>query len=70
MSTAETDRIELHFDETIKIENIVEAYDFGSLLVEVGSSLGLWLGLSVVGLFDVILNIFSGIKQLCNQRMP
>ena len=34
----------LHFEDDIKVENIVLAYDFAALLVEVGSSLGLWLG--------------------------
>ena len=34
----------LHFEDDIKVENIVLAYDFAALLVEIGSSLGLWLG--------------------------
>ena len=30
------------------------AYDAAALLVEIGSCLGLWLGLSVVGVYDQI----------------
>ena len=43
----------LAFLENIEIKRIVLAYDATSLLVEVGSCLGLWLGLSVVGMYDV-----------------
>ena len=34
----------LDFGEDIKTENILLAYDLSALLVEIGSSLGLWLG--------------------------
>ena len=46
-------RFNLFFDETIKVERVVLAYGTIDLLVEVGSCLGLWLGLSVVGIFDI-----------------
>ena len=46
--------IELYFREDIQVENIVLAYDSTALLVEFGSCLGLWLGLSVVGMLDII----------------
>ena len=36
---------------------MVLAYGFGSLLVEIGSCLGLWLGLSIVGVFDVLVKV-------------
>ena len=44
----------------------VLAYDFSQLLVEIGSSLGLWLGLSVVGMLDVVVLIVLRIKKLFN----
>ena len=44
--------IELYFLGQIEIERIMLAYDSGDLLVEIGSCLGLWLGLSVVGMYD------------------
>ena len=53
-STLSKNKINLNFDKNVKVEKIVAAYDFGTLLVEIGSSLGLWLGLSVVGVFDVL----------------
>ena len=53
-STMQKDRLMLNFDKNIKVERIVAAYDFETLLVEIGSSLGLWLGLSVVGVFDAM----------------
>ena len=46
--------ISLHFDERVAVERIVLSYDSATLLVEIGSSLGLWLGLSVVGIFDLL----------------
>ena len=36
--------IGLYFDANVKVEHIVWQYDLGDLVVEVGSSLGLWLG--------------------------
>ena len=32
---------------------IILAYDTTALLVEIGSCLGLWLGLSVIGIYDL-----------------
>ena len=43
----------------------VLAYDFSQLLVEIGSSLGLWLGLSVVGMFDLVVLMALKIEKLC-----
>ena len=36
--------IYLFFEDNVKVETIVLAYDAPALLVEIGSSLGLWLG--------------------------
>ena len=33
------------------------AYDSTALLVEIGSCLGLWLGLSIVGVYDLIARV-------------
>lgn len=57
----------LHFENNVKEETIVIAYGLGDLLVEIGSSLGLWLGLSVVGIFDVIVVVVNIINTL-NQK--
>ena len=45
------------------MERIVLAYDMGSLLVEIGSSLGLWLGISIIGIFDVLAAAVFKIKE-------
>ena len=47
-------KINLFFEDIVGVEIIIPAYGITSLLVEIGSSLGLWLGLSVVGILDVI----------------
>ena len=46
--------IGLYFEEKVDVAHIVLVYGLGALLVEIGSCLGLWLGLSVVGVFDII----------------
>ena len=46
---------ELYFSPDIQVEKNTLAYDFGDLLVEIGSCLGLWLGLSVVGIYELTL---------------
>ena len=52
-----------------KVESVVLAYGFDDLLVEIGSSLGLWLGLSVVGMFDVFVPSFAWLKKACKARV-
>ena len=47
--------ITINFKKTVKVETVILAYNWDSLLVEIGSSLGLWLGLSVVGTFDILI---------------
>ena len=55
------------------MEKVVLAYDFDSLIVEIGSSLGLWLGLSIAGMFDILIltgfttqKILQGNYQILN----
>ena len=55
---------DLHFEEDITIDNIVLAYDSTALLVEIGSCLGLWLGLSVVGIYDELILAVSGVIKI------
>ena len=57
-------KFNLFFDETVKVERVGIAYGVEELLVEVGSCLGLWLGLSVVGIFDIIVLMFVKIKNI------
>ena len=54
----------LYFEENIEVGMVVYAYDFGSLLIEMSSSLGLWLGMSVLGLFDILVLTALKMKRL------
>ena len=54
--------ISLFFQEKVEMKAMVLVYDATSLLVEAGSCLGLWLGLSVVGIFDACTIIMKKIK--------
>ena len=42
------------FNDIIKVQKEVTSYDIFSLCVEIGSSLGLWIGLSAMGVFHLI----------------
>ena len=46
-------KLTIYFEENVKVKTIGPAYGTKALIVEIGSSLGLWLGISVVGLFDI-----------------
>ena len=54
--------ISIDFAPFVQLEYIVLQYDFTQLVVEIGSSLGLWLGLSVVGLFDILVIVVDRIN--------
>ena len=56
-TTLTQDVVGLYFDVQVRVERRLPIYGFPDLLVEVGSSLGLWLGISVVGLFDIFARI-------------
>ena len=53
----------LYFSDIIYVRRIVPAYSLGDLLVEAGSCLGLWLGLSVVGVFDIIVLTLTRLRM-------
>ena len=68
VSQSSNDRIYINFDENIKVERIVLAYGLDTFLVEIGSALGLWLGLSVIGVFDVLVTPFIKLQLLLQKR--
>ena len=51
-ATNET-RIRLLFDDLVVYSHIIVNYGFTDFLVDLGSSVGLWFGLSVFGLADL-----------------
>ena len=53
----------LNFKKTVKVTKYQKAYGLFDLVVEVGSSLGLWIGLSALGVFDLLLQCGTTIKQ-------
>ena len=55
--------IQLMHEKQLKVLKTVYAYDGFSLIVELGSALGLWLGMSAVGLLDIIIENWIGIHQ-------
>ena len=60
--------ISLHFTKTVKVTRYVESYGLFDLVVEVGSSLGLWIGLSALGIFDLLLEAGVAIKNKLSKQ--
>ena len=52
-------------DETL-VHTDVYAYDVFSLVVDLGSSLGLWLGLSALSIFDTVVEFYLSVKSKYN----
>ena len=59
--------ITITFGREIKIHKYRYAYGLFELVIDVGSSLGLWIGLSALGVFDLILNAMAMGKQRFEQ---
>lgn len=56
--------LKLDIHETGTFTKKYITYDFSSFLIDIGSSLGLWFGLSIFGLTDLGIDIFMMIKKL------
>ena len=50
----------IKFDDSVKILEEKNNYDGYDMLVEVGSALGLWIGVSVIGIFDLLFEVLYG----------
>ncbi len=48
---------------TSNFQEEVSSYDKFSLIVEIGSSLGLWLGLCVIALYDLAVDVLVKLKK-------
>ena len=55
--------VHIRFDRTVKVTTYLKAFGLFDLVVEVGSSLGLWIGLSALGVFDLILQAGNRIME-------
>jgi hypothetical protein len=58
--------ISLYFDENVVVKTDIVKYGPIDIIVEIGSSLGLWLGLSAVDLLEWFFEILDVFKKLCN----
>lgn len=56
--------LELEIHESGTFTKKYVTYNFSSFLIDIGSSLGLWFGLSIFGLTDLGIDIFMMIKKL------
>ena len=55
----------LNFDRRVEKHYNIQNYDAFDFIVEVGSALGLWLGLCVASIFDLILDSRKLFKYIC-----
>ena len=51
------------FKETVRVEKKVVVYTWFDFIVDVGSSLGLWLGLSALGITDLGIEAFLVVEK-------
>ena len=54
--------IEFRFKKTVRVEKKVIVYTWFNFIIDVGSSLGLWLGLSALGILDLAIEAFMVAK--------
>ena len=54
--------VSLNFKKVVKVTRYVKTYSLIDLIVEIGSCLGLWIGLSALGVFDLVLDTALWLK--------
>ena len=57
----------LHLNPTLKVTRHAQAYGLFELVVDLGSSLSLWLGLSMIGVVDdareAVLSLYQRLRK-------
>ena len=61
-------QLELVWDDQVTINKAVHSIEFFDLIVELGSALGLWLGLSAVSLLDYVVEYWHVVSRVCGQK--
>ena len=52
-------RMKFRFKKTVRVEKKIVVYTWFNFIIHVGSSLGLWLGLSALGIIDLAIKAFT-----------
>ena len=67
--SAKFTRIHLNFQKDVSVTVKIPDYDFFKFVVDTGSSLGLWLGLSILGLWEHCLESITWIISSINLKL-
>ena len=57
----------LVFEERVRVSQNVISYTFSDFLIDLGNSVGLWFGISVIGLTDLGVQLVTFIKPHCHK---
>ena len=61
-------QLKFRFEKSVRVEKKVVVYTWFKFIIDAGSSLGLWLGLSVLGIIDLTIGTFMLIKKWMKKR--
>ena len=59
-------QLQINLADKVTVHTDYYAYDEFSFVVDLGSALGLWLGLSAVSIFEAFLHVFNITRNFCN----
>ena len=59
-------QLQINLADKVTVHTDYYAYDEFSFVVDLGSALGLWLGLSALSIVEAILHIFDITRHVCN----
>ena len=57
-------KVHLVFDDIVVLKTKMLAYGFSDFLIDMGSSLGLWFGLSVFGIRDLVIMVIQWTEKI------
>ena len=62
-------RAQIFFQKEVSVTEKIPNYDFFKFIIDTGSSLGLWLGLSILGLWDLLTDSIQLIRSFKLSKM-